>query len=127
VRLTHHCRVFLHLLVITAALGVAGCGDSAPPVHGEGQRAGAERGVRAGSLPPAPGMGHYEGTAAPTDESRGEKVGAVVPAQGGQKAQLEAREKERRAALAAEARERAEENRQTATPSQPPAASTTQQ
>jgi hypothetical protein len=113
---------------MSAALALTSCGDSGPQrVQGEGQRAGADRGVRPGSLVRAPATGQYEGTSAPSDESRGEKVGAMVPAQGGQKAQLEAKEKERIALAAAQARERAEESRQAAKPAEPSAGSPTQQ
>jgi len=83
--------------------------------------------VRAGSLPRAPGTGQYEGTSAPSNENGGEKVGAMVPAQGGQKAQLEAKEKERAELAAARARERAEETRQAAKHAEPPAGAPSQQ
>jgi hypothetical protein len=116
------------LLAIAAALALTSCGDSSPPrVQSEALRAGVDRSVRAGSLAWAPGTGQYEGTSAATDENRGEKVGAMVPAQGGQKARLEAKEKERTALAAAQARERAEESRQAAKPAKPSAGSPIQQ
>jgi hypothetical protein len=118
--------VFLHLLAMAAALLLTSCGDTPIPAKGEAQRFGADRTVRAGSLARAPATGQYDGTLAPTGESRGEKLGALVPAQGGQKAQLEAKEKER-AAQAAEARERAEQAQRPSKPVEAPAASPTQQ
>jgi len=109
--------VLLHLLAIAVALLLTSCGESGPVLaRGDGQRAGADRTVPAGSLPRAPASGQYDGALVPTDETRGEKLGAVVPEQGGQKAQLDAREKEERAAKAARDRERAEQAQQAKTP-----------
>ena len=120
--------VLLHLLAIAVALLLTSCGESGPvPARGEGQRAGADRTVPAGSLPRAPASGQYDGALVPTDETRGEKPGAVVPARGGQKAQLEAREKEQAEFAAAQARKRAEEAKQVAKPAEPTATPPTQQ
>jgi hypothetical protein len=120
--------VLLHLAAIIAALLLTSCGDSTPtPVRGEGRRVGADLSVQAGNLPRASAPGQYEGILAPTDENHGEPLGALVPAQGGQKAQLEAKEKEQAAFAAAQARERAEPLKQVAKPAEPTATPPTQQ
>jgi hypothetical protein len=86
--------------VLVAATTLSGCGwfdgwfGGSPPVSGP-PRPGADKQTVASGLPPAPQRGTYDGPQAPVDDTRSQAVGSIVATKGGQKAQLEVREKER--------------------------------
>jgi hypothetical protein len=101
------------LIGVGVLLLLGGCDwlfGSSSPTSSEKARPGAERQVNAtNTLPAARGAG-YDASIAPVDENRGSRVGSVVRAKGGQKAQKEAADKEaaERDAKAREERVRSE-------------------
>jgi hypothetical protein len=117
-----------HTCVLLAAATLSGCGwfDSGnpSPLQSQQLRPGADRLAPAIGLPPAPQRGTYDGGQAPLDEGRSQPVGTVVAAKGGQRAQLELKEKERVQQETERKRDRTTERRQTAEPSAQPADST---
>jgi hypothetical protein len=112
------------LCVFFAATTLAGCGwfDSAPtsPLQTQRLRPGADKQSTTPGLPPAPQRGSYEGPQAPVDDTRNQPVGTIVSTKGGQKAQLEIKEKERGQREAERNRERSAQAGQTAQPAAPP-------
>ena len=101
------------LIGVGVLLLLGGCDwlfGSSSPANTEKVRPGAERQFNAtNTLPAARGSG-YDASIAPVDENRGSRVGSVVQAKGGQKAQKEAADKEaaERDAKAREERARVE-------------------
>lgn len=97
---------------------------SSTPTSAPAARPGVDRQATSSGLPAAPHRGGYEGAQPATPEGRGETIGSVVSAKGGQKAQNEQREKERAKLEADRAREREERERKAAAepPAAPPAA-----
>ncbi len=116
-----------HICVLVAATTLGGCGmfdwfgGSKSPISSEPPRLGADRQTVASGLPPAPQRGTYDGPQAPLEDTRGQALGTVVSAKGGQKAQVESREKERaqREAEQNKERERRLTEKQAAEPSSP--------
>ena len=121
-----------HMCVLLAATTLTGCGwfesSNPSPQQKEKLRPGVDRQAVPAGLPPAPRRGGYEGaSASPLDETREQRVGAVVTGTGGQKVQLEALEKDRVKREAERNREKVEQQqRQTAQPAAPSAAPTTE-
>lgn len=87
----------LHLCALLAAGALSGCGwfDSKSPLQSTPLRTGADRQTTVTGLPPAPNRGNYDASVAPVDDSRSQQIGAIVAHKGGQKAQIEAAEKDR--------------------------------
>ena len=126
------------LCVLLATTPLSGCGwfdgwfgGKPSPLQSAPLRPGVDRQTTANGLPPAPNRGTYDAGVAPVDDNRSQPIGAIVTAKGGQKAQLEAAEKERaeregerekeRAQREAERnREKTEERPQGAPPASPP-------
>jgi hypothetical protein len=105
--------------MVLAAATLNGCGwyDSLfggkpSPIQSEPLRPGVDRQTTATGLPPAPNRGNYDAGVAPVDDSRGQSLGGIVPTKGGQKAQIEAAEKERAQRDAEREKERAEREAQ---------------
>jgi hypothetical protein len=91
-----------HLCVLLAAGTLSGCGwfdgwfsGKPSPLQSEPLRAGVDRQTTANGLPPAPTRGSYDASVAPVDDNRNRPIGAIVATKGGQKAQIEASDKER--------------------------------
>jgi len=85
------------LCVILAATTLNGCGwfdGKASPLQTAPLRAGVDRQTTATGLPPAPSRGTYDAGITPV-EDRNQPLGTIVAAKGGQKAQIEAAEKDR--------------------------------
>jgi hypothetical protein len=111
-----------------------GCGwfeGKASPLQTAPLRPGVDRQTTASGLPPAPNRGSYDAGIAPADDNRSQPLGAIVPGKGGQKAQIEAaekdrsqreaeREKERAQREAERNREKMEEGAKGAPPASPP-------
>jgi hypothetical protein len=102
------------LLGVLILLSVNGCDwlfGSSTPTNAERARPGAERQVApSNALPPAGGGHGYDAASMPVDETRtGPKIGSVIADKGGQKAQIDAANKE-----AAERDKRAREEREKA-------------
>ncbi|CAN5686452.1 hypothetical protein BH10PSE6_BH10PSE6_44880 [soil metagenome] len=120
-----------HMCVLVAATTLSGCGwfdggwfgGSKSPLSSQPQRVGADRQTVASGLPPAPQRGTYDGGQAPVDDTRSQAVGTIVTPKGGQKAQLESREKERAQREAEQNKER--ERRLTEKPSAEPSSPAT--
>lgn len=119
-----------HVCVLVAATTLSGCGwfdgwfgGSKSPLSSQSQRVGADRQTVSSGLPPAPQRGTYDGGQAPVDDTRSQAVGTVVTGKGGQKAQLESREKERAQREAEQNKERerrlTEKEKSSAEPSSP--------
>jgi hypothetical protein len=126
------------LCVLLAAAPLNGCGwfdgwfgGKASPLQTAPLRPGVDLQTTANGLPPAPNRGTYDAGVAPVDDSRSQPLGTIVPAKGGQKAQLDAaetdraqrdaeREKERAKREAERNREKTEERPQGAPPASPP-------
>jgi len=115
-----------HICILVAATTLSGCGwfdgwfgGSKSPISDQPQRTGADRQTVTSGLPPAPQRGTYDGAQSPVDDTRSQAVGSIVTGKGGQKAQLEAREKERAEREAEQNKER--ERRLTEKPSAEPA------
>ena len=126
------------LCVVLATTPLNGCGwfdgwfsGKPSPLQSAPLRPGVDRQTTANGLPPAPNRGTYDAGVAPVDDNRSQPLGGIVAAKGGQKAQLEAAEKERaeregerekeRAQREAERnREKTEERPQGAPPASPP-------
>ena len=108
-------------LALLAPILLAGCGwfDSSTSLPRQSVRPGVDRQPTVNGLPPAPQRGGYDGGAAALNETRGVQVGSMVATKGGQKAQLEEKEKERMQREAERNRTRQEDRRQTAEPSGP--------
>ena len=89
-----------HMCVLLAATALGGCGwfgkSGSSPLQGEPLRPGVDRQTTAAGLPPAPQHGAYDTIQSPVDEGREPRLGMVVAPKGGQKAQLERREKDER-------------------------------
>jgi hypothetical protein len=116
-------------MAIAAALLLTSCGDSTPtPMRGEGLRAGADLSARAGtSLPRAFGTGQYDGTLTRSDEqSRREDRRAGAGARWPESLAL-GEGKGAGGFAAAQARKRADEDRQIAKPAESPATPRKQQ
>jgi hypothetical protein len=115
------------ICVLLAATALSGCGwfESSPtsPLQTQPLRPGADRQTTAAGLPAAPHRGGYDGGQPPLDETRDRPVGAVVTTKGGQKAQLETRDKENAQREAEQNRKREEERQAKAkeAPAQPAA------
>lgn len=93
------------LLCAGATALLAACGGGSPPMR-EALPPGADRQISASNQLPAPPVNQpHDPAIAPTDDTHGARVGSVIGAQGGQKAQ-----KEKLEHAAAEAR--AQRNRQ---------------
>lgn len=95
------------LCVLLAATTLNGCGwfdGKASPLQSTPLRPGVDRQATANGLPPAPNRGNYDVGVIPVEDNRNQPIGSIVAAKGGQKAQLEAAEKER----AERAKERAQ-------------------
>ncbi len=125
------------LCVVLAATTLNGCGwfdgwfgGGSSPLRGS-PRPGVDRQTTANGLPPAPNRGGYDAGVAPQDDNRSQPLGAIVAAKGGQKAQIEAvekeraqreaeREKERAQREAERNREKTEERAPAAPPASPP-------
>jgi hypothetical protein len=93
--------------VLLAATTLNGCGwfdGKASPLQSAPLRPGVDRQTTANGLPPAPNRGNYDAGVIPLEDSRNQPIGSIVATKGGQKAQLEAAEKER----AERAKERAQ-------------------
>src|ERR1700704_5118913 len=106
-------RLWRSLLGVSALVLLSGCGwfGGGNDLNSQKVRPGADRGaVVAGALPSANPGRQYEPGFAATDETRTPRVGSIVAAKGGQKAQKEATEKEaaERDAKDREAREKRE-------------------
>jgi hypothetical protein len=120
--------------VLVAATTLNGCGwfDGKPsPLQAAPLRPGVDLQTTANGLPPAPNRGSYDAGVTPVDDSRSQPLGSIVAGKGGQKAQLEAvekdraereaeREKERAQREAERNREKTEEPPQGAPPASPP-------
>ncbi|HEY2255250.1 MAG TPA: hypothetical protein VGI11_06390, partial [Variovorax sp.] len=90
-------RLARSLLGVSALVLLSGCGwfGGGTDLNSSKLRPGADRNVvAAGALPPANAGRQYEPGYAATDETRAPRVGSVVAAKGGQKAQKEAADKE---------------------------------
>lgn len=121
------------LCVLLAATALNGCGwfdGEASPLQTAPLRPGVDRQTTATGLPPAPNRGTYDVGVAPV-EDRNQPLGTIVAAKGGQKAQIEAaekdragrdaeREKERARREAERDREKMEERPEGAPPASPP-------
>jgi hypothetical protein len=90
------------LCVILAATTLNGCGwfdgwfdGKASPLQTAPLRPGVDRQPTANGLPPAPNRGNYDAGVVPVDDNRSQPLGAIVATKGGQKAQIDAAEKER--------------------------------
>jgi len=126
----------LCVLLVTAPLNGCGWfdgwfGGKPSPLQSAPLRPGVDRQTTANGLPPAPNRGTYDAGVAPIDDNRSQPLGAIVAAKGGQKAQLDAaekdrtqrdaeREKERAQREAERNREKTEERPQGAPPASPP-------
>ena len=98
-------RMVRCLCVLLAATTLNGCGwfdgwfgGKPSPLQSAPLRPGVDRQTTANGLPPAPNRGTYDAGVAPVDDNRSQPLGAIVPAKGGQKAQLEAAEKDKASA-----------------------------
>lgn len=95
-------RMVRPLCVVLAATTLNGCGwfdgwfgGKPSPFQSAPLRPGVDRQTTASGLPPAPNRGNYDAGVAPVDDNRTQPLGAIVAAKGGQKAQIEAADKER--------------------------------
>lgn len=95
-------RMVRPLCVVLAATALNGCGwfdgwfgGKPSPLQSAPLRPGVDRQTTANGLPPAPNRGTYDAGVAPVDDNRSQPLGTVVATKGGQKAQLDAAEKER--------------------------------
>jgi hypothetical protein len=85
------------LCVLLAATTLNGCGwfdGKASPLQTAPLRPGVDRQTTAAGLPPAPNRGSYDVGVTPV-EDRNQPLGTIVAGKGGQKAQIEAAEKDR--------------------------------
>jgi len=97
--------------VLLAATMLNGCGwfeGKASPLQSAPLRPGVDRQTTANGLPPAPNRGSYDAGVAPAEDNRGQPLGTIVAGKGGQKAQIEAAEKDRSQREAEREKERAE-------------------
>ena len=106
-------RLWRSLLGVSALVLLSGCGwfGGGNDLNSQKARPGADRNVAGtGALPSANPGRQYEPGFAATDETRTPRVGSIVAAKGGQKAQKEAADKEaaERDAKDREAREKRE-------------------
>jgi hypothetical protein len=95
-------RMVRPLCVVLAATTLNGCGwfdgwfgGKPSPLQSAPLRPGVDRQTTATGLPPAPNRGTYDAGVAPVDDNRSQPLGTIVATKGGQKAQLDAAEKER--------------------------------
>ncbi len=95
-------RMVRPLCVVLAATTLNGCGwfdgwfsGKPSPLQSAPLRPGVDRQTTANGLPPAPNRGTYDAGVAPVDDNRSQPIGGIVATKGGQKAQLDAAEKER--------------------------------
>jgi len=104
------------LCVVLAATTLNGCSwfdgwfsGTPSPLQSAPLRPGVDRQTTATGLPPAPNRGTYDAGVAPVDDNRSSQpLGAIVAAKGGQKAQIEAAEKDRAQRDAEREKERAQ-------------------
>jgi len=101
--------------VLLAAAPLSGCGwfdgwfaGKPSPMQSAPLRPGVDRQTTANGLPPAPNRGTYDAGVTPVDDTRSQTLGGIVAAKGGQKAQIEAAEKERAQREAEREKERAQ-------------------
>ncbi len=91
-----------------AGLLVAACGDGGPAPRQDTQQQGLDRQIRPASELPATATNQpRDGTVAPQDDTQGARIGSIVAAQGGQKAQKEKEQRDHAAVQSRREREAA--------------------